>query len=160
MKRFERRTGPALVVIGVGNSYRSDDAVGLVVAERVRNLAPAGIRVLTAEGEPAELMDAWKGAGKVVLIDAVVTGAVPGHVFRFEAHREPLPAELFRGSSHALGVADAIELARALGRLPPVVILYGVQGRSFAAGVGLSPEVEAAVRESAQRVVEEIAGDA
>jgi hydrogenase maturation protease len=50
-----------------------------------------------------------------------------------------------RGSSstHAVGVGEAIELARTLHRLPRRVILFGVEGHSFAAGSGLSAEVEA-----------------
>jgi len=47
-------------------------------------------------------------------------------------------------------------LARALGRLPPRLIVYGVEGKAFEAGVGLSPEVKAAVQEVAERVLGEL----
>ena len=50
-----------------------------------------------------------------------------------------------RGSTHALGVAEAIELGRALGRLPRRLLVFGIEGGSFDAGAGLSPEVERAV---------------
>ena len=46
------------------------------------------------------------------------SGAAPGTTRRLDASRERLPAELFRGSTHALGLAEAVELARALDRLP------------------------------------------
>ena len=50
-----------------------------------------------------------------------------------------------RSSTHAFGVADAVELARALGRLPGRLDVYAIEGASFTAGDSLSPEVERAV---------------
>ena len=54
-----------------------------------------------------------------------------------------------RSSTHAFGVADAVELARALGRLPGRLDVYAIEGASFAAGDRLSPAVERAVAELA-----------
>ena len=59
-----------LLVIGVGNPYRNDDAVGLVVARRIRDLNLQGVTVIEANGEGASLMEAWQGADSVILIDA------------------------------------------------------------------------------------------
>jgi hydrogenase maturation protease len=56
-----------------------------------------------------------------------------------------LPAGLFRVSTHRFGLADALELARALGRLPPRVVVYGIEGSRFAPGRPMSPAVAAAV---------------
>ena len=55
-------------------------------------------------------------------------------------------------STHALGLAEAVELARSLGRLPQRVVVYGIEGESFAFGKGLS----AAVAAAADRVTEEV----
>lgn len=143
-------------MVGIGNTYRGDDAVGILVARRVRALTPLEVRVLEEEGEPTDLIDAWAEARRVVLIDAIVSGGAPGAVHRFEPRVEPLHAELFRYSTHALSVAEVIELARALDRLPAHLVLYGIEGRTFNAGAWLSPEVEAVVDETAQRVLGEL----
>ena len=88
-----------------------------------------------------------------MLVDAVSSGAPPGTVHRFEPNGTPLPAELFGASStHALGLAEALELARSLDRLPEHVVVLGIEGASFDFGKGLTPEVAAAV----DRVVEEL----
>lgn len=147
------------MVIGVGNPYRGDDAVGVVIARRVRELAP-GVRVLEEAAEPLELMDTWAGADRVILVDAVVSGTTPGTIHRFEPVGEPLPAQLFRYSTHAFSVAEAIELARAMERLPPELVLYGVEGAEFAAGAELSPAVAGVVDEVARRIAAEVNGDA
>src|SRR3972149_1278589 len=70
----------------------------------------------------------------------------------------PIPGSFFHRSTHAINVADAIELARSLGELPPHLVVYGIEGRSFEAGAGLSPEVEKAVQEVVEAVVGELRG--
>lgn len=131
-------------VIGIGNDFRRDDAVGLVVARCLKALAPKDWEVCEASGEGTQLMELWKDSEAVILIDALNSGNTPGGIRRFEAHAETLPAQSFRYSTHAFSLGEAIELARALGQLPPRVIVFGIEGRDFSAGEGLSPEVEAA----------------
>lgn len=132
-------------VIGLGNEWRSDDGAGPELARRL------GGRVLT--GEPVGLIEAFDGLDDVVLVDAVFSGAPPGTVHVFDASFEPLPSTLFGASStHALGLAEAVELARSLGRLPARVLVYGIEGAGFAFGKGLGPEVEAAVAHVAGEV--------
>jgi hydrogenase maturation protease len=144
------------VVIGVGNEFRGDDAAGLMVARRLRERAVPQAVVLESEADPAGLMEAWMGAATAIVVDTVVSGAQPGTVQRFDVSAEPLPATLVASSTHSLGVAEAIELARALQRLPRRIIVYGIEGSSFSAGAALHPTVERAVDETLRRVVAEL----
>ena len=144
------------VVIGVGNADRGDDALGLEVARRLRAEAPSQVRVLERDGDPAGLFEAWEGRGLAVLVDAASSGDAPGAVRRFEAHRAPLPVSLRHASTHSFGPAEAVELARALDRLPPEVIVYAVEGHRFEPGQRLSPAVEAAIPEIVNRILEEL----
>lgn len=144
------------LVIGVGNEYRGDDAVGLIVARRIRDDSSARVSVREESGEGAALMEAWQGIESIILIDAVQAGGAPGMIYRFEAHAEPMPARFFHYSTHAFSVAEAIELARKLEQLPPRLIVYGIEGRDFEAGIGLSTEVERAAQEVARRAGEEL----
>jgi hydrogenase maturation protease len=133
-----------VVAVGIGNAYRSDDGAGIAVAERLREETDA-VEVVTCEQEPLRLLDSWNGADLALVVDAVSSGAEPGTVHRFDATERAVPARVFRGSTHALGVGDAIELARTLGRLPGRVLVYGIEGETFTAGDRLSPAVAAAV---------------
>ena len=112
--------------------------------------------MLEESGEGAALIELWQGADTVILIDAVHSGAKPGTIHRLDAHAQPIAKRFFRLSTHAFGLAEAVELARALGRLPPRLIVYGVEGKSFEAGVGLSPGVAAAAQEVVERVLGEL----
>jgi hydrogenase maturation protease len=147
------------LVIGLGNQYRRDDAVGLIVARCLRERAPEHVRVLEESSEGAALMESWKDADAVILIDAVHSGAEPGILHRLDANRQPIPTEFSHCSTHAFSTAEAIELARALGRLPPRLVVYGIEGKTFEAGLGLSPEVEKAAREVVERVLEDLRCD-
>jgi hydrogenase maturation protease len=152
----EARDRPKLKVIGVGNAWRRDDAAGLGVARKLAGTLPEGVEVLEREGEPTGLIDAWEGADALWLVDAVSSGAPAGDVHRLDASEEALPAELFRASSHHLGPPEAIELARALGRLPKRVIVFGIEAASLEAGEGLTPAVEAAAERVAETVRAEV----
>lgn len=145
------------ILVGVGNEMRHDDAAGLEVARRVRKARIDGVKVTEREGEPTALIDSWAEASEAIVIDAVSSGADPGTIRRHEAATEPLPAKLFRGSTHALGVGDAIELARSLDRLPDRLLVCGIEGERFDAGLGLSPAVEDAVELLAQALARMLA---
>jgi hydrogenase maturation protease len=147
----------AVLVIGLGNALRHDDDAGLEVARLVRARVDASaIAVLEYEGEPLGLIERWSSATAAILVDATRSGAAPGAITRFDAAAGPMPSELGGSpSTHAVGLAEAVELARELGRLPARVVVYGVEGARFDAGSGLSPEVRAAVPSLAEAVARE-----
>ncbi len=134
-----------ILVIGVGNEYRSDDAVGLVVARRLRQLSLGNVTVIEASGEGADLMESWKGADSVIIVDAASSGAKPGTIHRIDARAQRIPTGLLRYSTHAFSVGEAVELARAMNRLPPRMVVYGIEGERFDEGTVLSRAVQGSV---------------
>ncbi len=145
-----------ILLIGVGNKFRQDDAIGLVIADKFRNQLPPEITIMEASGEGAALMELWQGATIVYLFDAVISGAEVGTIHRIDASIETVPTKFFSYSTHAFSVAEAVELARTLNQLPPKLIIYGVEGKNFAHGIGLSPEVEQATEKVLQQVFVEL----
>jgi hydrogenase maturation protease len=144
------------LVIGVGNEFRRDDGVGPIVAERLGAMSLEGVRVCLQSGEGASLMESWSGVDAVVIIDAARSSSKPGTIHRFEAGDTQIPSEFFHYSTHAFSVAEAVELARALGRLPKRLILYGIEGGDFSTGRGLSDEVERASTQVVELIREDL----
>lgn len=144
------------VVIGIGNEYRSDDGLGIIIADRLGKLNLKGTRILKQNGETNLLMDSWSGTYKTIVVDATSSGASPGTVTRFNATVKPLPSQLFHFSTHSFSLADVIELARELDKLPANLIVYGVEGENFKNGLGLSTEVEKAIEKAIDLIIEEI----
>jgi len=150
-------TRPRTLVIGVGNALRGDDALGFEVARRVAERHPPATLVLAHLGDAASLMECWRGDDRVILVDASSAAGAPGTVHRVDLAAEALPASLLHGSSHSMGVREAVELARALGRLPRSLIVYAVEGAAFDAARGLSAEVGRAIASVVEAVLAEIA---
>jgi len=143
-----------MLILGCGNRQRADDGAGILAAERLRAL---GIAAQVCSGELSELMDAWSGVQEVILIDAVVTGAPAGAVHVWDGQSLPVFA-MSAGSTHGLGVAQAIQLARVLDCLPARLRVYGIEGNEFEIGNPVSPQVERAVEEVVQRIASQVMG--
>ena len=144
------------VVIGVGNCARADDGVGPMVAERLSDRVPEGVFVRVCDGDATRLIEAWDNADRVILVDAVQTGSAVGTIHRFEGRDERIRSQLQTQSTHGLGVAEAIALARALGRLPQEFTVLGIESRRFGVQQDPSPEVVAAIDGAVIRVLEEL----
>jgi hydrogenase maturation protease len=141
-----------MLILGCGNPDRSDDAAGILVARRLREL---GIRTHELSGEGLALIEAWSGETEVIVVDAMMSGAPPGTITVWDARTSRLPLGQFRHSSHAFGVPEGIELARALGRLPCRLIVVGIEGSRFDHGESPSEEVAKAVERLAQHIATE-----
>jgi len=128
-------------LIGVGSPH-GDDALGWVVAGRLAGLAwPPDVEVRRAGRPPLDWVEGLQPGDAALLVDAVRSGAEPGSL------RWLAPEALREGaglSSHGLGVREAVELARGLGRLPRRLEVLGVELATLE-GDGLSPAVAAAV---------------
>jgi hydrogenase maturation protease len=145
-----------ILVIGIGNPDRGDDAAGLEAVRRVRASArPGEVAVRELAGDQLALIDEWAGAAEVYVVDAVCSGGTPGTVYRFDA-ADALTGRFRHRGTHTLSLADVIELARALGRLPGHLAGYGIEGASFAIGDGLSEEAAAAVDKVASLLLSDL----
>jgi hydrogenase maturation protease len=134
-----------ILVIGIGNPDCGDDQAGLIVVRKLKAQALCHTRVIEKTGDCLSLLEIWKDAESVILVDAAQPGAEPATLYRLEGSAQPLPVSFLRHSTHGFGVAEAVALARSLNQLPHRIVIFGIEGKNFAVGAGLSPEVEAAL---------------
>jgi hydrogenase maturation protease len=148
------------LVLGIGNELRGDDGAGRQVARLVARDEPSPIDVQESEGDVATLLDQWTGRQLTVVIDAMQGGAHTADVMRFEiraGEEVDLPAVFSSPvSSHGLGIAEAVRLGAALGRLPERLILYGIRGANYERGSSVDSVLEPALTRVARYVVEDI----
>jgi hydrogenase maturation protease len=117
---------------------------------------PPGVELVVTDGEPTRLMEAWTGAALAVVVDAVrAEPAQPGRVHRFVVDR-PRAGSVRTGSSHGLGLDDAVSLAVALDRMPGRLIVHAIEASDLAQGTGLTPAVAAAVGPVASAILDDI----
>ncbi len=137
-------------IVGCGNSDRGDDGAGILVARRLREL---GRDAVEHSGDGLALMELWSRGDDVILVDAMLSGSTPGTVSTWDPIARPLCPQNYRCSTHAFGPREAIELARALDRLPARIRIYGIEAENFEPGAAPSR----AVLQAVERVVAEIA---
>jgi len=148
--KFEKKT----LIIGVGNLYRKDDAIGILIARNLDRKSSDQFKVIEQSGEGTALMDSWNGFGQVIIIDAVSSGTEPGTLHCLDAAKNPIPSRFFSCSTHNFGVAEAIELARTLEQLPNSLRLYGIEGKNFEPGETLSSEVESRIESASKEILD------
>jgi hydrogenase maturation protease len=149
------------IVIGVGNRDRGDDAAGPLVCDRLRaRLGPATtVRTFVCEGSIIDLALHWDHDDDVIIVDAMAPGCEPGRVVSVDATTDPLPTPR-AVSTHEIDVSVAIELARAIGRMPGRLLLIGIEVAQADWAAPPSAAVDAAVDEVVDLVLEQLAAAA
>ncbi len=146
-------TKPTVRVIGLGNAYRGDDAIGLEVAQAVGVRLP-DVDVVAGIADGTALLELWDKTELCVVVDCAVSGAAPGTVHCFDGLTQQIPERLFSSfSTHAFSIPSAIELGRVLNRLPGQLLVCAVEGNSFACGVGMAEPVRRSAAHLIDRIV-------
>ena len=165
-----------ICVVGIGNAWASDDGVGPQIVDRLHNLyvdtphdawssngrgdamdvAPA-VTFKTMPRPDVSLLNSFSGNDMLIVVDAVVSGSLPGTVHRQIWQPGSLDSRgVERASSHGFGVPEVLNLAKTLGQLPAQVILWGIEAASTEPGQGLSPSVETAVPDIVDQLHKEL----
>lgn len=157
-----------LTVIGCGNIHRSDDGVGVVVAQRLRQAlartpsAPA--RAIVAGANGIEVMLEARGSEALLVIDACRGGGAAGTI-RVLSGAQLVEERRPTFSMHDFRWTQALALGRrVLGdAFPPEVTVWLVEAGCLDVGVELSPAVASAADalcERALALVAEMRSDA
>jgi len=138
-EELARRLSGRVVVVGVGNPLRGDDAAGCLVVRRLRGAE--GARVIEAEEVPESFVGDIAAAmpDVVALVDAVDLGAEPGAVAMLE--REQVAT--YAPTTHRMPLSLVMEVVQR--RTGADVFLIAVQPLTLAFGAKVSPEVSATV---------------
>ena len=141
-------------VLCLGNELLADDSLGSIVAERIRQFAPAGVEVLSTPEAGFHLLDYVLNVNRLIVVDTVLTGtAPPGTIYALHEHElKAVPG----GSPHYVGLYETLALARTFG-LPVAeeVIFLAVEAADCST---LGGEIDPAVRAAIPSVVEIVRG--
>lgn len=146
------------VIIGMGNPLLSDDGVGITVAHAVAECLQHRMDLTVTELHTGgiRLMEAMAGFKNAVVVDAMLSGATPGTVKRFDPKDFVTTKNTF--SSHDTDFATAYDLGRMAGvPLPEQVSFWGIEAREYDCfGERFTTEVAAALPGAVHRIVAEI----
>ncbi|MEW6364101.1 MAG: hydrogenase maturation protease [Acidobacteriota bacterium] len=135
-----------ILILGLGNPLQGDDGVGCRVIEALQQeTLPDGVEAMDGGTPGVGLVHLLEGRRCVFLVDAAEMGQAPGTVVRLRPEELSLTSPQQQFSLHRAGVAEALALAHAVKMSLPEVVVFGVQPSRVGWGMGLSPQVEAAV---------------
>lgn len=141
-----------LLVIGIGNPYRSDDGIGAYVIDQFQDYEYDDIEFIKMNPDGYQLLEIWENRECVILIDAAKSGKAIGTIIHFDALKESVPRNISPVSSHSINLAETITLAQTLNQLPGQLLVYAIE----AANMNYGTQLTAKVKESGKQVVREI----
>ncbi len=149
-----------ILIIGLGNPLVTDDSVGLRVAAELkpRLAGRSDVEVSEDYWGGLRLMERMIGFDRVIVVDAIQTGAAPGTIH----HLTPEGIATQRSTSaHDVNLSTALEFGRQAGvRLPDNqhIRLVGVEAEDILTfGQPCTPAVEAAIPQAVEAVMELLA---
>jgi len=113
------------LVVGIGNLILTDDAVGIRIAQKLKEGNPA-LEVIETSETGIALLDLITGYSKLIIIDSIeIEKGEPGDLYKLELE-DLKPSKIF-SSSHGIGIATAFGLGKELGyKMPQHVSIYAV----------------------------------
>lgn len=146
-----------ILVLGIGNTIKGDDGVGIYLARRLREILPPRFEIKELATAGLDLIEAISGYGKVILIDAIQTpDGEPGQVYHLSLQEFKQSCNL--SSTHTLNLRQVVELGEKLtgGKMPQVEVLAVEARRLDEFSEKLSPELEERFDEIVEKVRIEI----
>ena len=161
-RRFIERLGDgvtivSMLVLGIGNILLGDEGIGVRAVEALieRYRLPDGVEVIDGGTTGMGLLDLMAGRERVIVVDAVKTGAPPGTIVRLAG--DAIPAGLReRISTHQQGIGDVLAALTLLGDAPMELVVIGIEPADLTFGVGLSPEIEVKLAALVEAVMAEL----
>jgi len=127
------------LVVGVGNVLLGDEGVGWHVAHALEELSLPDVKVIDG-GTCPDALQLVEGADKLVIVDAVKGGGMPGQVYRF--HLEDItPERKPFACPHDISLVGSLMFMRLSHNIDETVII-GVEPGEISWGLELSPELQ------------------
>lgn len=146
-----------LTIIGCGNSNRTDDGVGVFVAQRLKEFLRAqskqNVKIFDAGTGGIDVMFQARGSSRLIIIDACQTGSKAGAIFQVPGEELEREREVSY-SLHDFRWDDALYAGRKIFRenFPKEVTVFLIEAESLDLGL----EMNQSVISSAEKIVEKL----
>jgi len=151
---------PRILVAGVGNTWLRDDGFGGETARRLREHAmPPGVAVMDAGTGGLDLAyEVMRGYDALLILDVSRQGGEPGTLYVMEVSEQSVDVGIEDGDAinpHGMDPQTMLRFVRSLGAWPGRVMVIACEPAEVEElGLGLSPEVSAAVERAVELVAQ------
>jgi hydrogenase maturation protease len=144
------------VILGIGNVLLSDEGIGVHVAnELMQRELPPEVSVVEGGTDGFRLLNVITEADRLIVVDAVKGGDEPGTIYRFDIKDVKNSPSGFKTSVHQIGILEVIDLSGLIGKTPHTTVI-GIEPKSLAMSMELTPEIMAKVPRVIELVLEEL----
>lgn len=116
--------------MGIGNTIRGDDGVGIYIAEEIKKKLvnkKNNVTVISTETAGLNLLDLIVGYSKLIIVDSIQVSSNNelGHIFKLEVHQINSSNNHF--NSHDIDFLKLFKIGKKLGiKLPKEIKIYGI----------------------------------
>lgn len=119
-----------LRILGIGSPYDTDQLGWQVIKclqaqEILKPYQPERLELSFHDRPGIRLLELMQNVNHVFIVDAVKSNALPGTLHQFQ--KEALLSLDGQYSSHGIGVAESIQIGKALNSLPENIKFYGIE---------------------------------
>lgn len=140
-------------VVGIGNTLLRDEGVGCHVAHALERMPLPDVQVIDGGTCPG-VLQLIEDADKVVIVDAVYGGGMPGEIYRFRLEDITLEQKSFL-SLHDVGLVDELMLMQLWNNISEAVVI-GIEPAEISWGLELSPEIQGKMPQIIDTVLSEL----
>jgi hydrogenase maturation protease len=130
-----------ILIVGMGNLIYRDEGIGVhIIQEMMKMKLPSHIELLDIGTSTMDLISYIKNVKKMIVIDAMKAGGVPGSMYRCRPE-DLFPKDEKPISLHEIGLLETLNMANKMGMVIDTVII-GVEPKVMDWGMDLTKEVE------------------
>jgi hydrogenase maturation protease len=142
-----------MLVIGIGNEFRGDDALGIKAVKSLQSSHPNLAKYRFEQGDLSRLLDVWKDQ-EVVLVDAIASKELkPGAIYLAFSYSELIKDRESLFSTHGISLLETLELAMELNKMPTSIFFVGVEGSNWKMSNRLTEKVEKSISKVRERII-------
>jgi hydrogenase maturation protease len=139
-------------VVGIGNVLLRDEGIGCHVAHALERVPLPDVEIVDG-GTCPDVLLLVEEVDKLVIVDAVKGGGMPGQIYRFRPEDITVDQKCVL-SLHDVSLVDSLNLTRLWHNIDETVII-GVEPRDLSWGLELSPELQ----ERMPRIIDAVLGE-
>ncbi|MEN6348982.1 MAG: HyaD/HybD family hydrogenase maturation endopeptidase [Syntrophomonas sp.] len=145
------------VVLGLGNLLFQDEGIGIHAIDKLKKNGSLAGKAELIDGGTAGLMmlGLVENASRLIIVDAIDGNLAPGTIQRLEGAEVSIYASQ-KLYSHQMGFQEILDMAAERGKLPELIVLFGVQPASMNWSPSLSPVVSAVMPELMKQIIEQV----
>ena len=142
-------------LIALGNRLRGDDGIGPIVLQNLAQRKEARhFNLIEAGSDAFAVLEYLNGKQPNIVVDCAEMGAPPGTVKKMRLAENDLGVLNDLISLHGFSFAEIYAMARSLGEIAPTT-LVGIQPATIDFGEKLSPQVEQAIPQILELIIQE-----